>query len=253
VGVPAHGTSEWKEQAVQEDAFLALAVGPAQASQKKTGVPASVTLAQAILESGWGDQHMGDACNYFGIKAQSGEPSVTMRTREVEGGKSVFVDAAFRRFASVEECFAAHGHFLRDNSRYANAFQAADGESFARAIAAAGYATDPKYADLLVQIIRENNLTQYDTGVKPKPAAPAVSAKASAVYGLRQPPLRGPVVTAIQHALAKAGCDPGQVDGVFGKGTDAAVRRYQSAHGLVADGVVGRTTAGRLGVKLVPT
>jgi hypothetical protein len=233
---------------VQKEVFFALAVGPAQASQKATGVPASVTLAQAILESGWGDQHMGDACNYFGIKAQSGEPSVTMRTREVEGGKSVFVDAAFRRFASVEECFAAHGHFLRDNSRYAKAFQAADGESFARAIAAAGYATDPKYADLLVEIIRENNLTKYDTGAKP--AAPAVQAKASVVFRLQQPMLTGPVVTAIQNALAKAGCDPGTVDGVFGKDTDAAVRRYQAAHGLGVDGEVGPATAGHLGMNL---
>jgi hypothetical protein len=239
--------------AVQKEAFFAMAAGPAQASQKETGVPASVTLAQAILESGWGDSHMGDAHNYFGIKAQPGEPSVTMRTREVEGGKSVYIDAAFRRFASVEECFAAHGRFLRDNSRYAKAFQAADGESFARAIAAAGYATDPKYADLLVQIIRENNLTQYDTGAKPAKAAKAAKpGRPPAAYGLKQSPLTGPVVTEIQRALAKAGCNPGKVDGVFGKGTDAAVRRYQAAHGLAEDGVVGPTTAGRLGVKLVP-
>ena len=237
---------------MQKDAFLAMAVGPAQASQKETGVPASVTLAQAILESGWGDNHIGDAQNYFGIKARSGEPSVTMRTREVVGGKSVYVDAPFRSFASVEECFAAHGHFLRDNSRYAKAFQAADGEGFARAIAAAGYATDPKYADLLVRIIRENNLAQYDTVAKPTPAPSAVPAKPPVVYGLRQPPLTGPVVTAIQRALTKAGCDPGQVDGVFGKSTDAAVRHYQAAHGLTADGIVGPATAGRLGVKLIP-
>ena len=55
---------------MQKDAFFAMAVGPARASQKDTGVPASVTLAQAIIESGWGDAHMGDAWNFFGIKAQ---------------------------------------------------------------------------------------------------------------------------------------------------------------------------------------
>ena len=217
---------------MQKDAFFAMAVGPAQASQKETGVPASVTLAQAILESGWGDNHMGDACNYFGIKAQSGEPSVTMRTREVEGGKSVYIDAPFRRFGSVEECFAAHGHFLRDNSRYAEAFQAADGESFARAIAAAGYATDPKYADLLVQIIRENNLTQYDTGAKPKPAKPAKPAG---------PAPQHIAVAGVTVKMVQAKVHVAQ-DGAWGPATDKAVRAFQKAHSLAVDGVVGPAT-----------
>lgn len=212
---------------MQKDAFFALAVGPAQASQKETGVPASVTLAQAILESGWGDSHMGDAHNYFGIKAQPGEPSVTMRTREVEGGQSVHIDAAFRRFGSVEECFAAHGHFLRNNSRYAKAFETTDGESFARAIAAAGYATDPKYADLLVEIIHENNLTRYDTGAKPPaPAAP------------KKQHITASGVT-VKMVQAKAHVAQ---DGTWGPVTEKAVKAFQKAHGLAVDGVVGPAT-----------
>ena len=51
--------------------------------RRQHGVPASVTLAQAIIESGWGDSHMGDAWNFFGIKAQGDEPFVVVRTREV--------------------------------------------------------------------------------------------------------------------------------------------------------------------------
>jgi Mannosyl-glycoprotein endo-beta-N-acetylglucosaminidase/Putative peptidoglycan binding domain len=235
---------------MQKAAFFAIAVGPAQASHKATGVPASVTLAQAIIESGWGDSHMGDAWNFFGIKAQGDDPFVVVRTREVVGGKDVFINAKFRRYASMEECFRAHGEFLRDNPRYAPAFRTKDAESFARAIHAAGYATDPHYSDALIGIMRENNLTQYDTGAGFKPLD--VDPKAPKVYRLQQPQLQGPVVMAIQQALAKAGCNPGTVDGVFGKMTDTAVRRYQTAHGLAVDGAVGPATAGRLGVTLGP-
>ena len=235
---------------MQKDAFFAMAVGPAQASQKQTGVPASVTLAQAIIESGWGDSHMGDAWNFFGIKAQGDEPSVVVRTREVVGGKDVYINAKFRRFASMEDCFRAHGEFLRDNSRYAPAFRTTDAESFARAIHAAGYATDPHYSDALIGIIRENSLTKYDSGAKAAP--PAAARTSPKVYRVQQPPLQGPVVTTIQQALARAGCDPGPIDGVFAKRTDAAVRHYQKAQGLAVDGVVGPATAARLGVKLKP-
>jgi hypothetical protein len=242
---------------MQKDAFFAIAVGPARASQKATGVPASVTLAQAIVESGWGDSHMGDAWNFFGIKAQGDEPFVVVRTREVVGGKDIFVNARFRRFASMEDCFREHGRFLRDNPRYAPAFETTDAESFARAIHAAGYATDPHYSDALIGIIRDNDLTQYDTASVSRTLAgtknPKLRSKPPKSYALQQPMLRGPVVKAIQKALAAAGCEPGPIDGEFGKSTDAAVRRYQRAHGLTVDGVVGPVTAGRLNVKIERT
>jgi hypothetical protein len=245
---------------MQKDAFLSIAVGPARASQKATGVPASVTLAQAIIESGWGDSHMGDAWNFFGIKARSGEPFVVVRTREVVGGNDVFIKAKFRRFASMEECFREHGRFLRDNPRYAPAFETTDPESFARAIHAAGYATDPHYSDALIGIIRDNDLTQYDTDADPRTLAAVTKPKPKSkskprprrMYELEQPMSTGPIVKAIQEALAAAGCKPGPIDGVFGKSTDAAVRRYQRTHGLTVDGVVGPITARRLNVNLEP-
>ena len=237
---------------MQKDAFLAIAVGPARASQKATGVPASVTLAQAIIESGWGESHMDDAWNFFGIKAKSGEPFVVVRTREVVGGNDVFINARFRRFASMEDCFREHGRFLRDNPRYAPAFRTADAEGFARAIHAAGYATDPHYGDALIGIIRDNDLTRYDTAPESRKLAAVTRPKSPTEYALQHPNVRGPVVKAIQRALAGAGCKPGPIDGVFGEGTDGAVRRYQKAHGLNVDGVVGPITAGRLNVNLEP-
>src|SRR3954453_3540816 len=206
---------------MQKDAFFAMAVGPAQASQRQTGVPASVTLAQAILESGWGDSHMGDAWNFFGIKAQGSEPSVVMHTREVVNGNDVFIDAKFRRFASMEECFCAHGEFLRDNARYAPAFKTTDCESFARAVHAAGYATDPHYGDLLVQLIPQNNLGSYDVYGETQPAA----ARQQKPQQPGQLDLR-----TIQQKLKKQGFDPGVVDGEAGPKTTAAVKAFQKAH-----------------------
>ena len=235
---------------MQKDAFLAIAVGPARASQKATGVPASVILAQAILESGWGEHHMGEAWNFFGIKARRSEPFVVVRTREVVDGKDVFVDARFRRFADMEECFREHGRFLRDNPRYAPAFETTTAEDFARAIHTAGYATDPRYSDLLIGIMRDNDLTQYDTRARSRTLAVVPKSTSPKVYTLQKPMMKGRVVKAIQKALATEGFDPGAIDGEFGKRTDAAVRRYQKAQGLTVDGVVGPVTARRLGVKL---
>ena len=162
---------------------------------------------------------MGDAWNFFGIKAQSDEPFIVVRTREVVEGNDVFINAKFRRFASMEECFREHGRFLRDNPRYAPAFKTTDAESFARAIHAAGYATDPHYSDALIGIIRDNDLTQYDTDAgsrtlaavtKPKPKRKP-KPKLRKMYALQQPMLNGPIVKAIQKGArqcrVQAGAD----------------------------------------------
>jgi hypothetical protein len=223
---------------MEKSAFFAMAVGPAQASQKATGVPASVTLAQAILESHWGDSHMGDAWNYFGIKATEGQPFVVQHTAEYDKNHNkYFIDANFRRFRSMEDCFRAHGEFLRDNPRYGPAFQTHDAESFARAIAAAGYATAPTYADQLIELIHENNLTQYDTGGAAKPTGGA----AKPAGGAPAPPKQLDMLT-IQKTLEKHGFDPGIPDGEWGPNTQRAVRAFQQAHGLEVDGVIGPNT-----------
>ncbi|MGW2618893.1 glucosaminidase domain-containing protein [Streptomyces sp. NPDC001500] len=153
--------------------FLADAVIAGRASQVEFQVPASVTIAQAILESGWGAKHMGTANNYFGIKAQTRNGHVTwgsiatgfvtVPTREVINGHSVTVQANFRSYKSMTDSFRDHGAFLRNNSNYAAAFKTSDGIAFARAVAAGHYATDPHYADTLVRIIRQHDLLQHDS------------------------------------------------------------------------------------------
>lgn len=153
------------------DVFINAVAPMAQQSQAQYGVPASVTMAQAILESGWGESELsryGQA--YFGVKCNSASYSpyssgcVPKLTWEVIGGQNVYVWAHFRSYDSLRDSVLDHGYFLRNNSRYAPAFSQSTAAGFVRAIAAAGYATDPGYADKLIGIINANNLTRFDAG-----------------------------------------------------------------------------------------
>ncbi|MGQ9898520.1 MAG: LysM peptidoglycan-binding domain-containing protein [Acidobacteriota bacterium] len=146
------------------NAFIDSIAADAIRSQRATGVPASVTIAQAILESGWGrSQLTRQANNYFGIKGEGPAGSVTMRTREVINGREVYVNAQFRRYNSAAESFTDHGQFFIRNSRYATAMQHTnDAFRFAAEIHRAGYATDPNYTNLLHRLIREYDLTRFD-------------------------------------------------------------------------------------------
>ncbi len=148
--------------------FIAAMSGPAQAAQAKTRVPASFTVAEAALESGWGHSRLAvEAFNLFGVKADPawlGE-RIAMDTREwsiIDGW--TMVSAYWRKYRDFESCLEDHGDFL-SHSRYAHCFDAANGEEFARAVQAAGYATDPAYADKLISIMRAHNLAALDAPV----------------------------------------------------------------------------------------
>jgi flagellum-specific peptidoglycan hydrolase FlgJ len=133
-------------------------------SMQSTGVPASVTMAQAILESGWGRSGLTrKAFNFFGIKGTGPAGSITVPTREVYNGRSVMVNAAFRRYHNAAESFIDHGQMLRRMSRYAKCFRYRnDPEQFCRELQKAGYATDPNYANALISIIRQYKLDRFD-------------------------------------------------------------------------------------------
>jgi LysM repeat protein len=135
--------------------------------QKRSGIPASVTLAQGILESGDGNSELArEGNNHFGIKCHSGW-----------NGKEMFLDddakdECFRVYPTVYQSYKDHSDFLMTRSRYADLFKlkSTDYKGWARGLKKAGYATNPKYADLLIRIIDENKLYEYDkaTGKKDK-------------------------------------------------------------------------------------
>lgn len=145
--------------------FIEALVPAAQKSMRMSGIPASIILAQAALESGWGvSQLYAMGKNIFGVKAGpywTGN-TLSMPTKEFVNGKPVTVDALWRAYATVEEAIADHAAFLLGNKRYRPCFDHKDAAGFAKALQAAGYSTNPRYADLLLQIIQAHDLTAYD-------------------------------------------------------------------------------------------
>ena len=141
-------------------------VAGAQAAQAKWGIPASVTIAQYGLESGWGAHMPPGSNNPFGIKAVAGQPSVAVPTREFIAGRYVTIKAAFRVFASLADAFDAHAELLAQSPHYAHARSLLpDVFAFVNALTGV-YATDPNYGAELTAIIRGDNLVQYDVAAE---------------------------------------------------------------------------------------
>jgi LysM repeat protein len=150
-----------------QERFIASIAEAAVVSQDQTGVPASVTIAQAILESYWGSSRLArEANNYFGIKAQTRNGSagaVWFDVWEVIGGRNVMQSQPFRAYNSVADSFVDHGRFFAENGRYARALAARDDpQQFAREVNRAGYATDPAYASKLIGLMDRYNLYRFD-------------------------------------------------------------------------------------------
>jgi len=146
--------------------FIAALSGPAVASMAKTGIPASFTVAEGALESGWATSKLAVVGkNLFGVKADASwhGATVSMPTREFVGGQWVMVPALWRSYGDWSSCIDDHAAFLLQNKRYRGCFAYRDGPSFATAVAAAGYATDPNYAALIKQLITQHGLAALDS------------------------------------------------------------------------------------------
>ena len=145
--------------------FIAAIAPAAVASAAKTLVPASFTIAEAALESGWGTSQLAiQARNLFGVKADPSwrGPTFSLQTREFLHGQWVMVPAKWRAYADWQGCMDDHAAFLHGNPRYASCFDHTNGEGFAQAVADAHYATDPAYADKLIATMRAHDLAQFD-------------------------------------------------------------------------------------------
>lgn len=140
--------------------FIESLLPHAQAAADKLGVDPRIILSQAALETGWGRYMIADgdgnnSHNFFGIKADArwdGATAETM-THEVFDGQTVRIRDAFRAYEEPSQSFDDYAEFLQSSPRYQQALnQADDPEAFARSLQAAGYATDPHYADKILRI-----------------------------------------------------------------------------------------------------
>ncbi|MFN0274510.1 MAG: glucosaminidase domain-containing protein [Chitinophagales bacterium] len=124
-------------------------------------IPASITLAQGILESGAGLSELAaKSNNHFGIKCHS----------DWKGDKVYYDDDAkdecFRKYKNAEDSYKDHSEFLTNSNRYSELFELdiTDYKGWAKGLKSAGYATNPKYAELLIDLIEKYELHQYDNG-----------------------------------------------------------------------------------------
>ena len=122
-------------------------------------IPASITLAQGILESGYGEGTLAKkANNHFGIKCHKEWKGKSITHDDDEKGE------CFRSYKNPLRSYRDHSLFLVDRDRYSSLFtlNRKDYKGWAVGLKAAGYATDPKYADKLISLIERFNLTRFD-------------------------------------------------------------------------------------------
>jgi LysM repeat protein len=160
--------------------YISLYGDLAVSEMRRTGVPASITLAQGMLESDYGRSSLARAGNnHFGIKCHSDWTGQTIRKDDDNRNE------CFRKYRRPEDSFYDHSDFLKSGSRYRLLFELdpMDYKAWARGLKSSGYATNPDYANLLIRKIEENKLYELDKGYKTaisKPQTP-VSVKETPV------------------------------------------------------------------------
>jgi len=164
----------------QQDFIKAVAKG-ALATQRKYGVPAAVTIAQAIDESGWGQSYLATKDhNLFGIKGSGPAGSDMQPTQEVINGRAVSQIASFRVYRSIAQSIEDHGRLLASGGPYQQSMTLIhDPNAFASSLTGV-YATDPSYGAKLISLMQRYHLYRYDAGASahaPRAARPAGAAR----------------------------------------------------------------------------
>lgn len=158
-----------EEQPIQDEAtayqqiFIDQIASEAKLLQKQTHLFASITIAQAILESDWGRSDLAiEANNLFGIKGAYNDESSIMPTDEFIDGERITIDDSFKKYGTIQESMVDHIEFLKGGT-YDAIKTSKNYKEAALALQNGGYATDPDYAAKLIELIEEFKLNKYDS------------------------------------------------------------------------------------------
>ena len=139
-----------------------------------SGIPASITIAQAILEASWGNGELAkNANNYFGIKCQGdcGYETYEKMDDDYDANTGKKIKSSFRKYSSIQASFKDHSRFLMENKRYDDLFKfdKTDYVNWAIGLQQKGYATNKSYALMLIELIDKHNLHRFDIVKNPSP------------------------------------------------------------------------------------
>ena len=219
-------------------AFIAK-VGPIiQKKAKEHGYKVcSPIIAQAVIESRYGESGLAQYHNYFGLKCGSAwkGPSVNMKTKEEYNSQLVNIRDNFRVYPTLEDGVEGYFQFI-STKRYSNLLTAETPEEYLKRIKADGYATSSSYVNTNMSCINKYDLTKWDWNNTPAnyPEPTRVLKRG----------MKGDDVRWVQLKLSEKGYPVGAIDGDFGPTTEKCVKQYQTD--IFVDGYVGQLTIDKL-------
>lgn len=229
------------------DEFLAKIKPMVIEDMKKSGILASLTAAQALIESNKGNSGLTQkANNLFGMKGAYNGQSVTMPTTEYYNGVKCTVNAAFRKYPSWADSIADHSGLFNRSARYANLRGLKDYKLACKYVQQDGYATSPTYTQTLLKTIENYKLWTWDLEAEGKEVIlpPTGNPYPEPTKNIKLNS-KGNDVRWLQYELNQHGYKL-IVDGIAGPKTIESLTHYQMHHDLVPDGICGPLTRASL-------
>lgn len=218
----------------------------ALADMKKTGILASLTTAQAFIESNKGNSGLTTQCNnLFGIKGSYNGQYGLYWTTEYYNGVKQRVQAKFRKYPSWAESVADHSSLFNRLDRYKNLRGETNYITACQNVARDGYATAPDYYQTLLNVCNKYKLYEWDSEITGNSVYPVQNITVLPTLKIGD---KSDYVLNWQKFLNLNGYPCGLEDGIFGQNTLLAVIEWQRNHNLIPDGIIGKKTWASIGV-----